>query len=80
MKYCSANNITYPNFLGTFRIIATENLFAIKTFYSLLNLTMSGVIPPLPHYAFMAGRGLTPYFTLHQAWSNWGPNTGISAK
>jgi len=39
---------------------------------------MSGVIPSLPHYAFMAGRGLTPYFTWHQAWSNWGPNTGIS--
>jgi len=38
------------------------------------------VIPPLPHYAFMAGRGLAPYFTWHQEWSNWRPNTGISEK
>jgi hypothetical protein len=57
------NYTAYPYFLGTFRTIATKNLFAINTFYSLLILTMSGVIPPLPHYAFMAGRGLTPYFT-----------------
>jgi len=58
------NNIAYPHFLGTFRIIATKNLFAINTFYSLLSSKINGVISPLPHYAFMAGRGLTPYFTL----------------